>query len=253
MLANVPPVFTAGPVLWVLGLLLALVGLGFISRAVCDNPRGDPSTGVLSAILRLYARLVHRVRYEGLSHVPPPGGPTLFVCNHTAGIDPLLVHLAAGHDIRWMMAGDMRTPVLEPFWNWMRIIDVDRVAGDPAAAREALRHLAAGGSVGIFPEGGLERPVRQLIPFMPGVGLIIRKSGAAVVPVLIEGTPQVDPAFASLWHPSRSRVCFHEPIDYATTGMSAKEITQDLFDRFRGWSGWPVNPHPPEIEEGRSK
>ena len=152
----------AGLALWALVALIVVVGLGFFARAVCDNPRNDPNTGMLSALLRLYTRLVHRVRYEGLSLIPPAGEPTLFVCNHTAGIDPMLVHLVSGHDIRWMMARDMRTPILETFWNWMRIIDVDRIAGDPAAAREALRELAQGGTVGIFPEGGLERPARGL-------------------------------------------------------------------------------------------
>lgn len=243
----------AGLALWALFALIVLVGLGLFARAVCDNPRNDPSTGMLAAILRLYTRLMHRVRYEGLGLIPPAGSPTLFVCNHTAGIDPLLVHLVAGHDIRWMMARDMRTSRLETFWNWMRIIDVDRIAGDPAAARQALRELAQGGTVGIFPEGGLERPARQLIPFEPGVGLIIKKSRATVVPVVIDGTPQVDPAFASLWHPSRSRVTFHEPIDYGGSGLGAKDIAQDLFERFRNWTGWPVNEHPPEITEGRSK
>lgn len=242
-----------GPVFLSAVAILSLIGLGFLSRALCDNPRNDPTTGIVSAALRVYLRLVHRVRYEGLALIPPPGQPTLFVCNHTAGIDPMLVHLASGHDIRWMMARDMRAPLLEPFWEWMRIIDVDRLAGDPAAAREALRHLASGGSVGIFPEGGLERPARQLLPFAPGVGLLIKKSRAIVVPVVIEGTPQVDPAFASLWHPSRSTARFHEPIDYSDTGLSVKDITSDLFERFRKWTNWPVNPSPPEIEEGRSK
>ena len=130
----------AGLALWALFALIVLVGLGFFARAVCNNPRHEPSTGMLAAILRLYTRIVHRVRYEGLGLIPPSGRPTLFVCNHTAGIDPLLVHLVSGHDIRWMMARDMRTPMLETFWNWMRIIDVDRIAGDPAA-EEALFHL----------------------------------------------------------------------------------------------------------------
>ena len=120
----------AGLALWALVALIVLVGLGFFARAVCDNPRNDPNTGMLSALLRLYTRLVHRVRYEGLSLIPPAGEPTLFVCNHTAGIDPMLVHLVSGHDIGWMMARDMRTPILETFWNWMRIIDVDRIAGE---------------------------------------------------------------------------------------------------------------------------
>lgn len=232
-------------VIWVAATFAVLVVSGFIARALCNNPRNDPIYGIVHLFAWCYLRLMHKPTYVGLEHVPPADGePTLFVCNHTAGLDPVLVHIASRHDVRWMMALDMRSPRFNWFWEWIRIIDVDRVEGDAKSAREALRHLAGGGSVGIFPEGGLERPPKQLIRFVPGVGLIIKKSKARVVPVVIENTPQVDPAFASLWNKSRSRVTFHEPIDYTTTGMSAKQITEDLFDRFTRWTEWPVNEQP---------
>ncbi|GAB5496694.1 MAG: hypothetical protein Phyf2KO_17740 [Phycisphaerales bacterium] len=232
---------------WFAALLAVLVAFGFAARALCDNPRNDPIYGIVHLIAWCYLRLLHKPVYSGLEHVPNADGkPTLFVCNHTAGLDPVLVHIASKHDVRWMMALDMRSPRFNWFWEWIRIIDVDRVEGDANSAREALRHLATGGSVGIFPEGGLERPPKQLIRFVPGVGLIIKKSKARVVPVVIEDTPQVDPAFASLWHKSRSRVTFYEPIDYTATDLSAKQITEDLFGRFSRWTGWPVNERPTE-------
>lgn len=237
----------------ILGLavtLTALALLGWIARALCDNPRSDPIYGLVRWAFRIYLRLVHKPVYTGIANIPPADGtPTIFVCNHTAGLDPVLVHIPSRHDIRWMMAKDMRSPRFEGFWNWMRIIDVDRTASDPASAREALRHLADGGSVGIFPEGGLERPPKQLIAFQPGVGLLIKKSKARVVPVVIDDTPQIDPAFASLWHPSRSRATFHPPIDYSSSGMSAKDITADLFEKFSNWTGWPTNENPRELLE----
>ncbi len=249
-------------ILWVVLVLAGLIAIGFAARALMDNPRNDPFYGIVDAFTRLYLRLVHKPRVEGLSQVPSFGErPVVFVCNHTAGLDPVLVQIYSKHDIRWMMALDMRAPAFEGFWNWVNIIDVDREGGDAKAAREALRHLAQGGSVGIFPEGGLERPRRQLRPFAAGVGLIIKKSGALVIPVLIRDTPQVDPAPASLWHTSRSRVNFYEPIDYAKTDMGAKEITQDLFERFQEWTGWPVNegngsaqpiPHPGRAQLGEA-
>lgn len=233
--------------IWFAAILAVLVVFGFIARSLCDNPRGDPIYGIVHLFAWLYLRLMHKPTYTGLESVPlVDGKPTLFVCNHTAGLDPVLVHIASKHDVRWMMALDMRSPRFNWFWEWIRIIDVDRVEGDAKSAREALRHLATGGSVGIFPEGGLERPPKQLIRFVAGVGLIIKKSKARVVPVVIEDTPQVDPAFASLWHKSRSRVTFYEPIDYAITGMSAKQISEDLFSRFVTWTGWPINEQPKE-------
>lgn len=241
---------TAELIFWLVALAAALVLFGFAARALCDNPRNDPIYGLVYRLFRIYTRLMHKPTYTGIAHIPPVDGkPTLFVCNHTAGVDPVLVHLASKHDTRWMMASDMRAPRYETFWNWMRIIDVDRTNGDPASARKALRHLAQGGSVGIFPEGGLERPPKQLITFMPGVGLLIKKSKARVVPVFIDDTPQVDPAFASLWHPSQSKVTFYPPIDYAESGLSAKDITQDLFDRYKAWTGWPTNESPKTLLE----
>ncbi|WP_410961928.1 lysophospholipid acyltransferase family protein, partial [Salmonella sp. SAL4359] len=85
---------------------------------------------------------------------------------------------------------------------------VDRYGREIAAAREAVRHLQSGGVVGIFPEGNLERPPCHILPFLPGVGLIVHRSGAPVIPVLISGTPQIDPAWSSLWRRSRAVVQF---------------------------------------------
>src|SRR5438128_727908 len=82
-------------------------------------------------------------------------------------------------------------------------------------AREAIGHLRAGGVVGIFPEGGIERPPRQVRPFLAGVGLFIKKTKARVLPVVIQGTPVVDPAWASLKHFSHSQVDVKPMIDYS--------------------------------------
>jgi len=226
--------------------LVVLIALGFAARAAVDNPRQDPNVGLLSLLVRVYLRLVHRVRYEGREHIPQQRkpGPLIVVCNHTAGMDPMLVHVVVRFDIRWMMVSDMRVPFLEPFWVWMRLIFVDRFQRDARSALEALRAIRRGDVLGIFPEGGLERPPRQLLPFMPGVGLLVKKTGARVLPVVIDGTPQVDPAFASLWHRSRSRVRFMPVIEYSETGMSQDEIVSDLQARYAAWTGWPINTGP---------
>ncbi|MEO1583838.1 MAG: lysophospholipid acyltransferase family protein [Planctomycetota bacterium] len=223
----------------------------FAARRLMSGPRRDPHDLLDAAILtflKVYLRAVHRVTYEGLDHLRAiesaiaEGRPVIVIANHTAGTDPLLVQNATwAFEIRWMMASDMRIKLLEPFWTWARIIDVERFAGDPTSARVALRHLATGGTIGIFPEGGIERPAEHLLPFLPGVGLLIKRSAALVLPALIDGTPRVDPAFAALWNPSRSRVRFGEPIDYAAAGLKPAAIVEDLQNRYADWSGWPLN------------
>lgn len=235
-----------------LALLAALwIGFAFLARAAASGPRDDLLSGSILLLLRVYFSLMNRPRYEGLEHlregeaiVLDKGLPLIVVANHTAGIDPLLIQNATSRiEPRWMMAADMQLSALEPVWRWARIISVARTEGDAASAREALRHLAGGGVLGIFPEGGIERPPRELLPFLPGVGLLIRRSGAAVLPVVIEGTPQVDPAFASFWHTSQPRVRFMPIQRYADTQLRPAEILNDLQGRYRDWTGWPQNEH----------
>lgn len=209
-------------------------------RWLLTNPRQEPLVGLIYRGMQAYVALLHRVRYEGLNHVPRgvSPGPLVVVCNHTAGIDPLLVQAACEFEVRWMMANDMRLPRFEPFWRFARIIGVDRQGRDTTSAREAIRHLKAGGVIGVFPEGGIERPPETLRPFFSGVGLIVSRSKAPVLPVWIRGTPQVDRAWESLWTQSAARVTFG-PIMRPGAGEGPEEVTQAVRAWFRDVSGWP--------------
>lgn len=239
--------------IWGLVSLGTLVAVGLWCRWLLDNPRQDVVGGLLWHGARIYARLMHRVRIEGKEHIPPArddAGPLIVVMNHTAGVDPVLVQAACRFHIRYVMAEDMRLKRFNDLWEWQRVIFVDRVARSGHGAREAIRHLAEGGVLGIYPEGGLERPPCHLLPFEAGVGMLVRRGKARVLPVIISETPQVDPAWASLWTPSRSRLRFMPPIDYDGSGLSATAIAKDLQDRFQEWTGWPVlgDPEPPAEE-----
>ena len=143
----------------------------------------------------------------------------------------------------------MGVSLLDWFWGWWGIIFVDRERPGSAGLRVAIRHLKDGGVIGIFPEGGLERPSGQIMPFQEGVGMLIRKTNALVLPVTIDGTPQYDPAWASLWRASESVIHFREPIDYAELDVPTAEIAADLRRRFLVWTGWPANDNPPAWDD----
>ncbi len=232
---------------WPAGVVLfALLWVGYalVCRGLLKNPREDAATGILYHGMRAYALWFHGLQVEGVEHIPTgrEPGPLIVVANHTAGIDPLLVQAACPFEIRWMMAMDMMLPSLRAFWDWTEVIPVNRAGNDRASARKALRYVESGGVLGVFPEGRLERPARCILPFLPGVGLLVARTGARVLPVVIEGTPQVDPAWASLARRSRSRVTFKEPIDYR--GFSAEKIVADLRERYTEWTGWRLNDAP---------
>lgn len=214
---------------------------------------GDVRATVCFRFMQIYARLVHGLRVTGREHIPVRGDrPILVVANHTAGVDPILLQAAVPYEVRWVMALDMRLPILGPLWEFGRVIFVDRNSRDGTGVREAIRHLAHGGVLGLFPEGQIERPRETLLPFQHGVGMMIRRTGAIVVPVVIAGTPDGDPAWASLWKRSRSTVRFLPPVDYSAATLKADQISTDLRRRFQEATGWPIG-DPPEEDVAASE
>lgn len=226
---------------WVILALAVLILWAFIARALVHNPRGDVETGIVWHVLRLYSRFFHRMHVIGREHVPQTRcpGPLIVIVNHASGVDPILVQAAVPFEIRWVMAEDMRHPLGEWLWGWTRIIFVNRERPEVTGTREAIRHLRAGGVLGIFPEGGIERPPRRVLPFLPGVGFIIRQSRAPVLPVIVQGAPPVEPAWASLYRFSRSTVTFMPIMDLAAESREPAEIAQHLRELYMRWTGWP--------------
>lgn len=232
--------------MWHTWLILAAAGqllLALFARWVTTTFRGpdDVDAGLVIRANDIYVRLFHGLRVTGRGNIPQSRnpGPLIVVLNHTAGIDPMLAQSACPFEIRWLMDAGMRIPFLEPLWQHGRIIFVDQQGRDVTGAREAIRHVKAAGVLGIFPEGGLERPPRHILPFEAGVGLLIRRTGAPVLPVIIEGTPVAEPAWASIFRFSRSHVRFMPIIEYGRTLLSAEEIATDLRERYLNWTGWP--------------
>lgn len=248
------------PIVWIPLLAAAWLAFAALGPRLLNNVRGDIETGVVVLLMKIYVRLVHRLRVRGLENVPASRrpGPIIVVANHTSGVDPLLMQAAVPFEIRFMMARDMQPRLFRRLWDWTGVISVDRdtAGGDTRAAREAIRYLTSfptpaeapsqptSGVIGIFPEGGIERPQGRIMPFLPGVGLLVHKSGARVLPVLIEGAPDHPRAWGSLYTRSRARVTFFPIIDYASTPLRAGEIATDLHDRFVAWSGRPANDKP---------
>lgn len=236
-------------------LLIALAIAAFAPLAWWlhhHNPREEPLAGFAVLFMKVYSRVMHRLRIEGRENIPPRRGhgPIVLVANHTAGVDPILIQSATPFETRFLMARDMQPTALRELWDWIGVIAVNRDEPDSTAARAAIRWLkeggldGQGGVIGIFPEGGIERPRRRLLPFMPGIGLIVLKGRARVLPVIIDGAPYTRTAYGSLLFRSHARVRFLPLIDYSTSGLGAAEIAHDLERRFAEATGWPMNESP---------
>lgn len=224
----------------VLSAILALVWVALErSRRVAPYTPW-PKFLVWSAV-RIYCRFFHRPTFTGREEALAAVGehePLILVLNHTGAVDPLVVGTNFRRGIAWMMDRSFNIGPAKIVTKAGGVIFVDRNGRDLEGVRQALRVLKGNGVLGIFPEGGIARPPGVIRPFETGVGFLIRKSGAAVLPIWISGTPKVDHAMKCLFIPSRTHCVFGQPIRF-----DGERDVQVIADRLRAiiqeMSGWP--------------
>jgi 1-acyl-sn-glycerol-3-phosphate acyltransferase len=135
----------------------------------------------------LFARLYHQSELLSPPRLPRRG-PAILVSNHVSGLDPLLLQSACRRLITWMMAREYYDiKPLRWFFKQLEAIPVERSGRDVAATRLALRALADGRVLGIFPEGRIETD-HELLPFQTGVALMAIKTGVPVYPAYLDGS-----------------------------------------------------------------
>jgi 1-acyl-sn-glycerol-3-phosphate acyltransferase len=168
---------------------------------------GDPLSLLLWHVNRIYCRVFHRFAWDGPDPLPEHGG-ALLVSNHRSSVDPFILSAATRRVISFLIAEEYyRIPLLRLLFEWMGCIPVRRDETDAGALRKTLRALRQGRVVCIFPEGGINKGLDRA---RPGVGYIALRSGVAVIPAKVEGTPEAESVWRSLLRRSSSRVKFGE-------------------------------------------
>ena len=149
--------------------------------------RRTPLYTIVSVLYALIAKLVFRMRFEGLEHIPTEG-PVLLMANHQSFWDPCtLVRCGRGREIHFMGKKELfAIPVLGALFRAAHGFPVDRGGTDMQAMRTGLAILAGGDILGIFPEGTRAKTAHML-PLHGGASMIAMRSRCPVVPVYIEG------------------------------------------------------------------
>lgn len=169
-------------------------------------------------LLHLGDRLVSRI-YHNLTVLSPQrlpaDGPAILICNHTSGLDPLLIQSVCKRVIIWMMAKEYyEIAPMTPVFRTLQVIPVDRAARDSSALRSALRALQAGCVLGMFPEGRIETK-RELLPFQQGVAQLAIKTQATVYPAFLDGTQHgTDGIVQAFTHRRQATLRFGPPLRF---------------------------------------
>jgi 1-acyl-sn-glycerol-3-phosphate acyltransferase len=133
---------------------------------------------------------VYRCRASGAERLPHDG-PAIVIINHQSNVDPVVVGMIFDRPLRYMAKKELfRWGPLARLITTLGAFPIDRGASDREALRTSLEILERGEVLLMFPEGTrfLDREVH---PFLPGVGMIALRSGAAVVPMAMDGTQQL--------------------------------------------------------------
>lgn len=162
------------------------------------------------------ARAVFRVRLGGLEHVPATG-PVLLAGNHSGFADGPLLFLLAPRPTALLAKAEIFLPPFDKIFHALGQIPVHRGTPDRAALRSALARLAAGGALGVFPEG--TRGSGAFESIAEGLGYLAVRSGAPVVPVAVLGTQAAWSRGASLPKlRAPVRLVFGPPVTVRPTG-----------------------------------
>ncbi len=155
-------------------------------------------------------RGLYRLDVVGQPAVPPTGSVLLAV-NHSAFVDGPLVYGLVGRPAVFLVKSEMFGGAVGAGLRRLGQIPVRRGVAERGPLLAALDTLAAGGVVGVFPEGTRGTGVVESIQH--GVAYLAMRSGAPVLPVACHGTVDLLPPGRRLprWRP-RARVSFGEPI-----------------------------------------
>jgi long-chain acyl-CoA synthetase len=189
-------------------------------------------------LLRYYVK----TEIHGKEKLQQLRGPVLFVSNHQSLLDPPVILRSFPSRVRRRVAPAMGEAALRGHSKatlfWARLaFNIYLISDDPSRAQEALRRAGTladrGYSTLLFPEGERTWDGR-LLPFRPGVGVMVERLRLPVVPLLIRGLFEVWPRTAERPVHGKANLHVGDPMRIVP-GESAAEFTRRLEEFYRGW------------------
>ena len=171
-------------------------------------------------------RVIHRERMI-------QSGPAIFAMNHESYLDPLLAGSTCDRAIYFLAR---RSLLDAPLLGWLlpklNVIPVNQEGVDRSAIKALIRILKAGNGVLVFPEGARTLD-GNLQPAEPGLGFVIAKTRAPVVPMRIFGAHEALPRGGGGLHFVPITIVIGEPIVFnaADLGPPGKNLYPRLSER----------------------
>ncbi len=183
-------------------------------------------------LAKLLARLFFSYRVVHPERIPEEG-PLIIAVNHSSYVDPPLAGICSRRAVYYLARKNLlEWPFFGPLFPDMNVIPVERDGNDMSALREVIKKVREGNGVVLFPEGTRSRD-GALQPARAGIGLVIAKTRATVLPMRIFGAFEAFPKGSKLPHLRPITVVIGEPIRFAPEEIepTTRETYQRLSDR----------------------
>lgn len=190
------------------------------------------------ALFRIVFATYFRWKFRGTENVPLKG-PVILASNHASFLDPPLVGAALQRDIHYLARESLfRFPGIGALLRSWNSVPVDRDGGGASGLRTIMSRLEGGSGIILFPEGTRTRDGNLQLP-RSGIGLIIAKTSAPVIPVRVFGTFEAYGPQHKIPRPKKVRVLYGPAVDFSDLKMEIqtankprqKEIYQEIANR----------------------
>jgi 1-acyl-sn-glycerol-3-phosphate acyltransferase len=171
-------------------------------------------------------RIIHRERVIQT-------GPVILATNHQSFLDPPLAGNASDRAIFFLAKKSlMNVSILGWLLPKLNVIPVNLEGSDRSALKALIRILSAGECALVFPEG-TRTPDGNLQPAEPGLGLLVAKTRAPVVPMRIFGAYDIWPIHGKLRLRGKITIVVGEPIYFSESDVEGggKDLYMRLSQR----------------------
>ena len=184
-------------------------------------------------IAKFLARTLFGFQVKHRERIPTEGS-LILAMNHESYLDPPLAGISCDREIFYLARKTLlEWPILGPIFPHLNVIPVDQERADMSALKSLIKVVRAGNASVIFPEGSrtLDGKLQEA---QPGLGLVIAKTLAPVVPMRVFGAYQAFPRGGRPRLFSPIRLVVGEPMHFTAEdlkGREGRELYQHLSDR----------------------
>jgi 1-acyl-sn-glycerol-3-phosphate acyltransferase len=183
-------------------------------------------------LTRLIARVFFRFRIRHPERMIQEG-PVILAMNHESYLDPPFAGIGCRRAIYFLARKSLfDVPVLGWILPKLNVIPVDQEGGDRTALKALIRILRANHCALVFPEGSRTLD-GNFQPAQPGIGFVIAKTLAPVVPMRIFGAHRALPRGGGKLRFCRITIAIGEPLRFSAAEVEGygREVYPRLSQR----------------------